>query len=378
MWHTRDPKEFRYLTTKEAVVNFAPQFKKCPEECFGSAFREFKKNIQATKTKTQNKAFKEEIIRRYRELRETPGFVPGTKIELTKLDKEKIISNLVYPGLKFKKQREHTTQLEIRSLSLKIDREKGIRIFPEFFGRDNYIPIKTDLVSAGVADIPHSVTLCKRQGKFYFIFPHHKEQASVNPRVCALDPGVRTFLSGYDPQGVALDISPDQGILYRTKERIERLQARLSSEQNKKTIKWLKKEIRCLHWKIVNRVSDMHHKVSKMLAETYSKILLPKLSVRSLVAKEGRQIGPSTANMLLTLGHCKFRDLLSHKMKVRQGQLIECREDYTSKTCGHCLRLHPNLGKSKDFSCPYCFVEADRDANAARNILVMNYDLLRG
>jgi len=51
-------------------------------------------------------------------------------------------------------------------------------------------------------------------------------------------------------------------------------------------------------------------------------------------------------------------------------QVIICDEHYTSKICGSCGELHHNLGKNKTFICPHCHYEADRDINAARNILL--------
>jgi putative transposase len=42
---------------------------------------------------------------------------------------------------------------------------------------------------------------------------------------------------------------------------------------------------------------------------------------------------------------------------------------YTSRTCGHCYRLHVRLGSSDVFTCPFCASRAGRDENAALNIL---------
>ena len=47
-----------------------------------------------------------------------------------------------------------------------------------------------------------------------------------------------------------------------------------------------------------------------------------------------------------------------------------------SKTCGNCGRLNHNLGSKKDFVCNHYKYEADRDINAARNILNKNFKLV--
>jgi transposase len=59
-------------------------------------------------------------------------------------------------------------------------------------------------------------------------------------------------------------------------------------------------------------------------------------------------------------------------MLVCALQVIECYEDYTSKTCGQCGVLNQKLGGHKVFNCPEegCDYIADRDISAARNILL--------
>ena len=54
------------------------------------------------------------------------------------------------------------------------------------------------------------------------------------------------------------------------------------------------------------------------------------------------------------------------------AQVIECYEDYTSKTCGQCGALNEKLAGKKVFDCPQedCDYKAGRDTSAARNILL--------
>ena len=52
-------------------------------------------------------------------------------------------------------------------------------------------------------------------------------------------------------------------------------------------------------------------------------------------------------------------------------KIVLVTEDYTSVTCGSCGLYNASLGMSKDFMCGMCGYEAaDRDINAARNILL--------
>jgi len=49
-------------------------------------------------------------------------------------------------------------------------------------------------------------------------------------------------------------------------------------------------------------------------------------------------------------------------------------ESYTSKTCGVCGELNNVAGKEV-FNCSSCGITGDRDALAARNILIKNVTL---
>jgi len=54
------------------------------------------------------------------------------------------------------------------------------------------------------------------------------------------------------------------------------------------------------------------------------------------------------------------------------SKVIEVNEYLTTKTCSNCGKLN-NLGSSKIHICK-CGMEADRDENAAKNILKIGYN----
>ena len=69
--------------------------------------------------------------------------------------------------------------------------------------------------------------------------------------------------------------------------------------------------------------------------------------------------------------HCSFLDRLGFKsLEYPNVTIFNPTEEYTSKTCSNCGYLHEKLGSSKTFSCPGCNDSFDRDANAAKNILL--------
>jgi transposase len=52
-------------------------------------------------------------------------------------------------------------------------------------------------------------------------------------------------------------------------------------------------------------------------------------------------------------------------------KIIRCPEVFTTKTCGNC-GCENDISASKKYICKNCNYEADRDWNAARNILIIS------
>ena len=70
--------------------------------------------------------------------------------------------------------------------------------------------------------------------------------------------------------------------------------------------------------------------------------------------------------------HYSFRQTLKNKAKQFGVTVSIANEAYTSKTCDKCGTIHTKLGGNKVFKCPKpgCGHIADRDAHAAKNILL--------
>jgi putative transposase len=89
-----------------------------------------------------------------------------------------------------------------------------------------------------------------------------------------------------------------------------------------------------------------------------------------LPAGKKRTICRNAVRKLEQLSPFMFRQFLLHKAREHGTRVIICDEHYTSKTCTCCGMLNHGLGASKTFVCPTCSAVYDRDAGAARNILL--------
>jgi putative transposase len=224
--------------------------------------------------------------------------------------------------------------------------------------------------------IDHDLIVTKNKlGHFHLCVP-----AKVVPRpvfesptvgVIACDPGVRTFLTGYDPSGRVIEYGKtDISRIHRLCHAYDKLQSKWTKTTHKHRSHMKKAGLR-IQLKIRNLVDEMHKKLSLTLLMNYTTILLPKFESSQMVGRSNRRITSRTAKAMLTWSHYRFRHrLLTKSREYPWSQVVLCTEEFTSKTCTCCGHLHEKLGGNKLFACPSCEVRLDRDVNGARNILL--------
>ena len=224
-----------------------------------------------------------------------------------------------------------------------------------------------------------SKILKDRLGRYFIAMPESiksKKKHSPEPAkhsTIALDPGVRTFMTGYDADGFVLEHGA--GDIWRVRNLCLSYDA-LVSKMHRKGVKHkqrynMKKASLKIQKKIRQRIDDSHRRLAKFLCCNYRAIIIPKFGVSEMVRKKRRNIGSRTARAMCNWSHFRFRQTLIAKSKQYVWcKVLETQEPYTSKTCGQCGKLNQKLGSSKTFVCPSCPYEGDRDVNAARNILL--------
>ena len=232
--------------------------------------------------------------------------------------------------------------------------------------------------------VTHDFRILKdTNGEYWMCLPitkyaHSERQARVfsSERLdgtISLDPGVRTFLVGYDAQNrYVLHIGKDATT------RIEYVCTRLDSLISKhakckshKKRRGLKKAQQKKRKQIKNLVADMHFKMANFLCSNYKTILLPSFETQKMV--ENGKLKSKVARNMMTLSHYTFRQRLLNKCVEYVNCKVEIvNESYTSKTCGNCGNVNEELGSSKTYNCEKCKIRIDRDANGSRNILLKN------
>lgn len=221
------------------------------------------------------------------------------------------------------------------------------------------------------SECQYGTQLVYQKGKWYGCFPEVKlEEPTTTSKVIALDPGNRTFLTGFDGETILEIGKNDIGRINRLCSHLDQLMSKIVKSSVKRQRYKMRKASARMREKIQNLVKDLHNKAAHFLTENYKLIFLPTFETSQMVMKSSRKIRSKTARNMLTLSHYKFAQHLS-QMAERKGNLVvRCNESYTSKTCPECGHIHNRLGGNKIFHCPNCGYVALRDENGARNIML--------
>ena len=272
--------------------------------------------------------------------------------------------------IKFKSKKENKDSIVIHSKNYK--RKKGPYSMIKKLKSAEPLPTYLDYDARLIKDALNEYWLCipiripvkplDNQGGL-----HAKE------KVAAIDPGVRTFATIYDSDGVGIEVGKgDIGRIYRLGCVVDKLQSKWDKKETRHKERYhLKKAAKKIRKKIKNLVKEVHDKLILFLCFNYEIILLPTFNTKQMIFKRKRRINSKTARNIITWSHFSFRQRLLNKIREFPNVKVKMvTEEYTSKTCGQCGTLNQSLGAKKVFSCGKCDYEANRDLNAARNILI--------
>lgn len=197
---------------------------------------------------------------------------------------------------------------------------------------------------------------------FYAIKP--KKTNELRTKQIALDPGVRTFLSGYSNDHhlkIACNLASEIQPILEEIDDINRF-CHLKPSKIKKII--AKREL-----KIKNKIDDMHWKTIKYLTDHYKDVVLGNLSTKQ--TGENDYLNKMTKRIGSRMRLYVFRERLKYKCAITNTKYLLVNEAYTSKLCSMCGEYYnKNLNNKKTYNCEICKKTIDRDLNGARNIMI--------
>ena len=216
----------------------------------------------------------------------------------------------------------------------------------------------------------YATQLVRDRQRWFAIFPSRVEEIpAVSDKVIALDPGVRTFLTGYDGSSILEFGKADIGRIQRLCSHLDKLTSSSAKTCRKQKRKMYKAASR-IRIRIRHLIDECHKQIANHLTTRYKVIFLPTFETSQMVVKSKRKLNTKTARAMLTWGHYRFERHLKQVAQRRGVVVVDVNESYTSKTCTVCGFVHDKLGGSKNFKCPSCSHKHDRDWGGARNIFI--------
>ena len=203
-------------------------------------------------------------------------------------------------------------------------------------------------------DLPSSdFKILNDNGAYYILLSIPYKDPKIEDKkyeYLSLDPGVRTFQTGYCSDGHTLKIDINyKDIIKKYHDKMDNLKSIRDKNPNKRTR---------------NNLSKKYRK----LAKEYKYILLPEFNTSGLLRK--RNLCSSVKRYINTFSFYKFKEKLKWECNKNKSNIYIVTEEYTSKTCTNCGNIKSNLGSNHIYECKNCGLCIDRDINGARNILL--------
>ena len=208
------------------------------------------------------------------------------------------------------------------------------------------------------------VTLKKEPtGEWFATFGVEFDQAPPEPPtdpedVVGIDVGILKY--AHDTDGAAVE-SPG---LSNERERLEREQRALSRKQHgSANYDRQRRRVAECHADLKRKRHDFLHKLSNYYATEYDLVAVEDLNVRGMLES------PSNSRNTASAAWRMFLSMLEYKCEREGTHYVPVEPAGTTKECAACGVATDKPLWVREHSCPSCGFTADRDANAAWNIL---------
>jgi putative transposase len=269
------------------------------------------------------------------------------------------------PGVGFprfkKPNRWHSVQLRQYGKDAYLHEDKKHLIVPAKIGKALKIKMHRPLEGK-----PKTVHLVLRaDGHWYALIVCETDASTEHaPSECShpavgIDVGLKSFLT--DSEGDTIENPRFFRISQRTLRRKQRQMCRRQKGSRRR--RKAAKSTAQTHLKIKRQRRDFHFKTAKPYAECYQVIAVEQLAVLNMVHNH------SLAKSIMDASWGAFLDILSEKAARAGHHVIRVNPRFTSQKCFTCGEIVQKSLSVRTHVCPFCGYVADRDVNAAQNIL---------
>lgn len=210
----------------------------------------------------------------------------------------------------------------------------------------------------------HDCRVVLQNGRYFVIVPIDvavKRPENQRLSACALDCGVRTFQTVFSKELILKVGEHYFKRIFRYCYALDKLISRKKKERSNK----FNKAMQRIRWKVRDLIDEIHNKVALTLCRLFDVVYIPSFETHNMVSK----LKHKTSRAMLGWAHYRFKMKLKSKAEEYSCKVVDCTEEYTSKTCGNCGEIS-SIGGKEVWTCKHCGCVHDRDINGARNILL--------
>ncbi|MCK5611295.1 transposase [Candidatus Pacearchaeota archaeon] len=233
-----------------------------------------------------------------------------------------------------------------------------------------------------------TLTISKEAGKWFACFSFEFE-SQIEPKedlsnAVGIDLGLYDFF--YPTFGSPVSAPK---FLRISEKRLKRLQTKLSHTK-KRTVEYFKvlKALRKVHYKIKCQRNNFLHKEANKLLESSNLIVHEKLNIRKMLERpkpikenniflsNGAKYKSMLHKSIGDAGWGIFLKILNYKANEQGKGVIAVNPYMTSQKCSQCGEIVKKSLSTRTHRCPHCGYTANRDLNAAYNILRLGLESL--
>ena len=210
----------------------------------------------------------------------------------------------------------------------------------------------------------HDCRVVLQNGRYFVTIPIDiaiKRPDNQRLSACALDCGVRTFQTVFSKELILKVGEHDFQRIFRYCYIMDKLISRKKKERSNRFTKAMQR----IRWRVRDLIDEIHNKLAITLCRLFDVVYIPSFETHEMVSK----LKHKTSRAMLGWAHYRFKMKLKEKAEEYSCKVVECTEEYTSKTCGNCGKIS-SIGGKEAWTCKHCGCVHDRDINGARNILL--------
>jgi transposase len=265
-------------------------------------------------------------------------------------------------NISYKKKKDNGACMEIPKNFIKKDTNNKLYFTNKKFKDNKFINVSNRIFkNITNLQLDHDMKILKYKSNYYLIVPVRVQDDNdllKSNRIIGIDPGIKTFLTGFDSNCNIIEYNIDYNKLNKLNLKCSNY-SKLNKRKRKRTFNKIEINKK-------NLIDEYHWKSIKYILTNYDYIMFGKLDSQGFVKNgKNKKLNIQTNDLKPYL----FRQRLLFKANELNKYVKIINERYTTKTCSNCGNVC-DVKTSRIYNCTNCNKSYGRDINSAKNILM--------